>query len=1114
MATAVFTISLDQPAAEPAYVKWATVDGSASCMLNGRPDVARAEYTAARGYAVFAPGESQATVEIEVTDSVTSQQSLTLYLVLYDAYNCIASPDPVKCVISYNGSTTEAPGDDIDWYLPTGVAAQVDPLPDFFVYNSFSGPENARWASRDNPLARFAQWMTEPYARYYGERDLQCLRQCSAWDLTQNNLWGDLDPISLRMLRRSMFLAQKYGMTSLLSQHSNSMFALDGCVAVLGDGIFTERAFADTITKIVGGFADIQGFVGTALNSEPWSGAPGLGDDVWWRFAAVGLAAVRAINNQIYVAIDASTTGTLWNWATHNAGLATMRDPAGRAWIVSDIYLDSGTGAMASFWDDTEAQGDAFYYSKPVDQTLGPRRLELIIPWLRQNGWRLMIGESGFGWYDAYNQLSSAKWSAAADAYARACRENGVVLGLWTSGADFNYVYDVGDGLYLNRYPYITDPIGSSNRYGPYETGPEAPPFAAFRRWFGPDESVGYALKISATVTGGTCAVQCVAGFLPPWPVDATVDDAGMGGTVAGAIQIDAGMPNQARTVTYTAPAGACAVTIGLDATANIPVQPAALKLFLDQDLFPALGLSPSLVVWPVRLVKGYAGPCVTLLRSDGQAQQTFGFTLGGSPVDAIGAAVDASAVAAWDAGTPLVVRYHDQSGNGRDLGPYQGEDCQWSEDGSRGPDSTSSDYPRYMLARDVPYLVPHFGGDFGDYDVAARRANRMDVTLPIDGALTYSWVVAFGANIAVGQDDYIACYSYAGKNFVVGPNGIVQAVGAMTATAPAGLDLNNLNIVEVYYTGGGLLKNEAGTADNTTSTLPDGTVIAADLDAGTVAVTTPGGTATVYQASVAYPGSQYDLRWQDSDGHYNRLLAGWGGDSAWTVTDGNGRLTCWLNGAQTISLPAAGFLLDPYNGVLNIGWNRFYLSVTVADLIGVIAIPGPVTAAQRGVLYHSLLASLATGSVTGGSAGVGGVPGSVMHVDGAGNLVLDVDVPGTDPAAANALWTQGGSLMLSRTGDAVPLGQSALYLDAAGRVRVGVSVPDTDPDVPGALWCSGGVLLLSGAAASGNAGSVTHVDTAGHLIIDLDLPTADPRVKNALWMQGGILLLSVGTTS
>ncbi|GBQ90378.1 hypothetical protein AA13595_2877 [Gluconacetobacter johannae DSM 13595] len=40
---------------------------------------------------------------------------------------------------------------------------------------------------------------------------------------------------------------------------------------------------------------------------------------------------------------------------------------------------------------------------------------------------------------------------------------------------------------------------------------------------------------------------------------------------------------------------------------------------------------------------------------------------------------------------------------------------------------------------------------------------------------------------------------------------------------------------------------------------------------------------------------------------------------------------------------------------------------------------------------------------------------GSVMHVDGAGNLILDVPLPTSDPGVANAVWTQGGVLLLSQ---------------------------------------------------------------------------------------------------
>lgn len=973
MTKAVFTITLDVAPVEAAYVKWATVDGSASAMLNGRNDTAVAEYGWARGYATFQPGQTQATVEIDVAETVASQHSLTFYLVLYDAYNCVVDTTPAKCVISYNGSTAEAPTDTIEWYQPSGDMAQVAPLPDSWTFVSFSGPENARWWDKDNPLNRNGDWITERYVKYYSQYGLKYMRLCSAWDVTQNNLWGDLDPIALRMQRQSAFFCAKYGIGSVISQHSNSQFAIEGCIAVLGDGIFTVRAYTDTMTKITRAFGDIPQVVALALNSEPAGPSlHGMANATWWQYAKAGLAAVRALNHQLYVLVDAAGgAATPLHWADNNAGFTNIVDPAGRIYMVSDIYVDAYSAGVTYFMDQVIAQGDGLAYNHPIDSTIGAYRIAYTTPWLRQYGQRLLIGETAAGAQDKYGAVGFGKWRVIMDAWARSCWSQGIPLGIWCASGDFNTVYNAGAGVYLNRYPYALDPVGSSLRYGPYEAGPEAPPLTIFKRWFQPDISVTYKLQAIATITGASAQIECIAAFAAPWPFTATIDDGGAGGSLPGGdntIAFAAASSQQIQTVTYTPPAGTAAVTLALGNSVEplpLPTEPTLQKLFFDMDLFGTLGLAPAAVLWPVRLVKGYTGAAVTLLRSDRGATRDFAYSAGGSPSLGIGAAVDASVVAAWDAGTPLVVRYHDQSGNGRDATPYQGETCQWSTDGSPGPAASPSDYPRYMVGRDVPYLVPHFGADFGDFAKADQLCNRMDMALPIDGALDYAWVLAFGATVQVGQNDFIASYNYTAdaKNYVVGPSGAVQMIGAQTGRGLLDLALGGLNIVEVYYTGGAVLNQQSGTAVYAAApkvTMADGTVIVADVSASKVTVTPHGGSATTYTAAVVYPGSLIDLRWQDSSGHYNRLLTAWDGAATWFVTDGNGSLTCWLNGQQVLSVPAAGFLSDPYNGVLNLFWDRFYLSNTVADCIGLVAIPGPVTADQRSVLYHTLRASLA----------------------------------------------------------------------------------------------------------------------------------------------------------
>lgn len=971
MAKAVFTIKLDNPAEEAAFVKWATVDGSARAFLNGRNDAAFAEYSWARGYAIFEAGQTETSIEIEVSDKVKSSESLTFYLVLYDAYNCVVDQTPAKCVISYNGSTKEAASDTVSWFQPSDDVAPVDALPASWAFVSYSGPENMRWSNQQNPIARSADWLTERYARYYSQNGLRYMRLSSSWDTTQNNLWGDLDPIALRMQRQAVFLLNKYGIGTVISQHSNSQFPVEGCIAVMGDGIFTERAYADIMTKVTKAFGDIPGCIALALNSEPAGPSlHGMTNETWWKYGATGLAAVRALNHQVYVLVDgAGGAATPLHWEANNAGFANLTDQSERMFMVSDIYADAYSGGITYFMDQIISQGDGLSYNHPIDETIGSYRMNYVMPWIKEHNKKFLVGETAAGAQDAYGAVGAPKWQKIMDAWARSCWVQGIPLGIWCSSGDFNTVYDAGSGVYLNRYPYTLDPVGSSLRYGVFEAGPDAPPLTTFKRWFQPDISVTYALKAVVTITGTSANVECIAAFAAPWAFTASIDDSGAGGTIAGGsntIAFNASSSQQVQNVTYLPPTGLASATLSLSNNKDIPTEPASQKLFFDTDMFSKLGLAPAAVIWPVRLVQGYTGPAVTLMRSDQAATRAFKFTSGGSPSYGIGAAVDQRSVSRWDTATPLVMTYHDQSGNGRDMTPYQGETCQWSEDGSAGPAASPADYPRYMQARDVPYFVPHFGQDFGSYSSAEARYNRMDMALPVDGALEYSWVMAFGATVQVGQNDFIACYNYMAnaKNYIIGPGGVSQLTGETTAKDTLGLSLAGLNIVEVYYKGGAVLSKKTGQTTYAASpkvTLQDGTVIIADPNNSKVTITPPGLAAKTYDATVIYPTNMLDFRWQDSDGNYNHLLTAWAGDATLTITDGKGTLTCYINGEKTVSVPASGFLSDPYNGILNICWDRFYLSKTAADCIGFIAIPSAVTEAQRGVLYHSLRASLAT---------------------------------------------------------------------------------------------------------------------------------------------------------
>ncbi|HZN65801.1 MAG TPA: S8 family serine peptidase [Tepidisphaeraceae bacterium] len=97
--SATFTISLDNPSATPITVAYATTNGTAT---------GGADFTAASGTVVFAPGEASKTVTVPVTADVTLEEAETMYLdvSVAEGPNAAVGDDRGAAMITNQGVTT------------------------------------------------------------------------------------------------------------------------------------------------------------------------------------------------------------------------------------------------------------------------------------------------------------------------------------------------------------------------------------------------------------------------------------------------------------------------------------------------------------------------------------------------------------------------------------------------------------------------------------------------------------------------------------------------------------------------------------------------------------------------------------------------------------------------------------------------------------------------------------------------------------------------------------------------------------------------------------------------------------------------------------------------
>lgn len=973
MATATFSITLSSPAMEPAFTKFSLIDGSAGSVLNGMPDKNIADYKSVKGYITFDIGQATATVDVDVSDKVASDFAKTFYLQLYDAHNCEIDTTPVKCTIVYNGNTTEQV-ENTYFYSLDSTPISVDDLPEYFSYVSFSSPENSRWSDTNNIMNRTADWITEGYYQYYSRQGLKYQRLCNAYEVIQDQPFGDPVPFNTVMQRKAISWANSNGIKTITSNHNDSQWCLDGCVASVGDGILSEKAFSHMIQTQAKVFQDLPGYVGIQLNGEPASTAlHNMTNETWTTFALSGLSAVREVNDQIYVLVDGAGGAVPVHFPESNVPLQSMSDPSNRAFITADIYMDTYAGGGLAYMDDIMKEGDGYFYDVPIDGTTGQRRVNWILPWTKTYGHKLLIGETGGGQQDSHESLSSDKWSEVVDGMANECYNNNVPMGIWCSGPDFNTCYQDFAGLYVNRYPLTLDPYGSSLRYGIYE-GSASQCLGEFSRYFGPDISLSWIVDISFNVsTSNATTINFSFPYKSSYNIPITITDGSDSGIFSNgnSVTLLANEDTQTTSLDYTPAVGVCCALFSPSNDMKIRMTPATSQVFFNTDMFSALSLSPSAVLWPTKLVSSYTGPAFSLTKADGSDKTDFSYTLGGAS-NGIGSTVDPSLVSEFSTGTILVEKWYDQSGNGSHMGPYQGEVSQWYNPTTAKPPSTYNDYPRYMLARDVNYYVPHFGANFLDYDVANMRYNRMDMSLPIDGEMYYTFFFAVGPTVKIGDDDYYFCYNYVENNFILGPNSSMKIEGYENVSTNATISLNKLNIYSVEYNGGSLSSTETGntvTQDGVTLTFTGGTSkvnISLNASTGAIAVTPNGsGSSTNFVAkhyNISSGNFSGGLRfiWSDNTNLYV-LNTEYYGNANYSIYNLDGYYTICKNGDQVYTSSASGPIVDTYNGIMNVCWNRFYESSTVADVIGFIGIPSKITNSQRDIIYNNLYSSLQT---------------------------------------------------------------------------------------------------------------------------------------------------------
>ena len=265
-------------------------------------------------------------------------------------------------------------------------------------------------------------------------KNLKVVRLPFMWERLQPNLFSPLDARYLGYIQAAVAKAAARGMRVVLDCHNYGGYG----GAKIGAGKVTAGDLADLWSRLAAVFSGDATIAAYDIMNEP-SNMPTL--DTWQQAAQSAITAIRASDSQTAIFVEGNNYSSAFTWVRQNPTLHLLTDPSHLLVFSAHAYLDRDNSGTHYVWADEIAAGDQLS-GRPLDTSIGVRRVTEFVGWLRAHGLKGNVGETGAGFNDP-------NWLSALDLEIEFLLKHRVSFIYWNLGPFFR------------SYPYSIEPDGT-----------------------------------------------------------------------------------------------------------------------------------------------------------------------------------------------------------------------------------------------------------------------------------------------------------------------------------------------------------------------------------------------------------------------------------------------------------------------------------------------------------------------------------------------------------------------------------------------------------------------------------------------------------------------------
>jgi len=249
---------------------------------------------------------------------------------------------------------------------------------------------------------------------YFKGKGLMLVRLPLKWERMQPELGGDLNREELERLKEFVGEAEKREIAVILDLHNYGRRFVNGEKYIIGTGELTVGYFASFWKKLADEMKSFTNIYGHGLMNEPYdldASTP------WFQMAQAAIDSIREVDTDRTIIIGGDDWSSAERWLQKSDTLKHLNDPSGNLMFEAHLYFDKdASGSYKKSYDEEECT-----------PTKGIERVTPFVNWLKENGFRGMIGEYGVPDDDE-------RWLETTDIFLSFLQQNGVNATYWAAG--------------------------------------------------------------------------------------------------------------------------------------------------------------------------------------------------------------------------------------------------------------------------------------------------------------------------------------------------------------------------------------------------------------------------------------------------------------------------------------------------------------------------------------------------------------------------------------------------------------------------------------------------------------------------------------------------------